>query len=383
MKIFRSAIYHSPERDRLISFEDGGLAVENGRIAACGGYAEVHAAHPEAEAIDMRDGCILPGLIDTHTHFPQARILGGLGYSLLDWLERIALPEEARMADMPYAHAVADEFTEALAAQGTTAALVFGAHFADATAALFESAARKGLRIVSGLVLSDRYLRSDLLQTPDRAYCESRRLIETIRPHRRLGYAVIPRFALSASEEMLDVCRALLRENPEALFTTHLNENADEVREVARQFPESADYLEVYERSELISHRSVLAHNVQVTDDQLSRLARYGAAVAHCPCSNAALGSGMFPMERHLRHRVRFALGTDVGAGAGFSILREAMHAHLFQRVAPDPGIIDPSEMLYLATKAGAEALNISHRIGDFTPGKDADFVWGKHTQLT
>ena len=99
---------------------------------------------------DLRGGYLIPGLIDTHIHFPQLRVLGGLGSDLLDWLEYVALPEEARMSDVAYACDMARRFVRALASHGTTTALVFGAHFKAATAALFRAAERSGLRIVSG-----------------------------------------------------------------------------------------------------------------------------------------------------------------------------------------------------------------------------------------
>jgi guanine deaminase len=379
--IFRSSIFHTPASafttpDALVALEDGALAVESGKIVACDEFGIVRASYPGAPVRDLRDGCILPGFIDTHIHFPQVRVIGGLGYSLLDWLEQLTLPEEAKFADIIYARAVADEFVRSLAAHGTTTALVFGAHFAGATAALFEASAEKGLRVVSGLVLSDRLLRSDLLQTPEDAYRDSRQLIESIRGNPRLGYAIIPRFALSVSVPMLEVCGALLQENPNLLFTTHINENNREIEEVSQQFRWAADYLAVYEKFGLISRRSVLAHNVHTTDSQLKRLAESGASVAHCPCSNAALGSGIFPLRRHIESKVRVALGTDVGGGTGFGMLKEALHAYLLQRVGPDPMTLTAAQMLYLATRAGAEAMNLTDRIGDFTPGKSADFVY-------
>jgi guanine deaminase len=212
------------------------------------------------------------------------------------------------------------------------------------------------------------------LQAPEAAYRDSRQLIESIRGKRRLGYAVIPRFALSASEPMLEVCRALLEENSELLFTTHINENIREIEEVSRQFPWAADYLAVYEKFGLISARSVLAHDVHTTDSQLQRLSESGASVAHCPCSNAALG--IFPLLRHNERGVRVALGTDVGGGIGFGMLKEALQAYLLQRVGPDPMTLTAAQMLYLATRAGAEAMNLADSIGDFTPGKSADFVY-------
>jgi guanine deaminase len=141
-------------------------------------------------------------------------------------------------------------------------------------------------------------------------------------------------------------------------------------------FPWADDYLAVYERFGLIGPRSVLAHNIHASESELQRLASSPATIAHCPCSNAALGSGIFPMRRHIEANVRFALGTDVGGGIGFGMLKEALQAHLMQRVAPEPLTLSPAQMLYLATRAGAEALGIEDETGDFETGKAADFVY-------
>jgi guanine deaminase len=174
---------------------------------------------------------------------------------------------------------------------------------------------------------------------------------------------------------MLEVCESLLADHPDARFTTHINETAEEVRQVGRLFPWAKDYLAVYERYGLAGNRSVLAHNIHTGDDELSRLQGHRAAIAHCPSSNAALGSGVFPMARHVAHRVRFALGTDVGGGTGFGMMKEALAAYLMQRLAPSPLVLVPAAMLFLATRAGAEALAIENETGDFGVGKSADFV--------
>ena len=383
VEILRAAVFHTPKNtfehpDSLFAITDGALAIQAGRIAACGDYIAVRAQFPDAVVRDLRGGCIVPGLIDTHVHFPQIRITGGLGHSLLGWLEALALPEEARLADPSYARVVAREFVNGLVSHGTTTALVFGAHFAEATAELFEAAQHRGLRVTSGLVISDRMLRPDLHQTADSAFRACKTLIEQFHGRARLRYAVTPRFALSTSEAMLEVCQTLLREDPSLTFTTHINENPDEIAQVAKLFPGSADYLAVYEKYDLIGRRSVLAHNVHAPDDQLKRLAVQQATVAHCPCSNAALGSGIFPMRRHLDAQVRFALGTDIGGGTGFGILKEALQSYLMQRVASEPLTLTPGQMLYLATRAGAEALSLENETGDFTIGKAADLVYLK-----
>ncbi|MEO8027147.1 MAG: guanine deaminase, partial [Bryobacteraceae bacterium] len=295
---------------------------------------------------------------------------------LLDWLRQRALPEEARMADSAYAGAVAAEFLRSLAENGTTTALVFGAHFRPAMEVFFEAAAKSGLRIATGLVLSDRGLLPELLQSPEAAYTDSSELIRRFHGTGRLTYAVTPRFALSTSEAMLAVCGTLLREHPGVLFQTHMNENVREIEEVRQAFPWANDYLAVYEKFALTGARSVLAHNVHPSDSELDRLAASGTSVAHCPCSNGALGSGLFPFRRHLAAGVRVAMGTDVGAGTGYSLWKEGLQAYMVQRLSVDGLALTPVQLLYLSTLAGAEALGMAHETGDLTPGKSADFVY-------
>lgn len=355
---------------------DGGLVVRAGRISACGDFSAMRAAHPEAPVRDLRGGFLIPGLIDTHTHFPQVRIPGSLGRSLLDWLEHCALPEESRMADAAVASETARIFVRELASHGTTTALIFGSHFAAATACLFEAADAAGLRAISGLVLADRSLRPDLHQSPEIAHRESTELIRRFHGCGLLGYAVTPRFALATSEAMLEVCQTLLRENPELAVQTHLNENREEIAAVARAFPWASDYLAVYERFGLAGKRSVMAHDVHTTPSQLERLAASRTSIAHCPSSNAALGSGAFPMRAHLQAGVHCSLGTDVGAGTGFSLLSEGLQAYLTQRLLPDGVMLSAAHLLYLATRAGAIALGLQEETGDFQSGKSADFVY-------
>jgi guanine deaminase len=364
----------NPFRDdrALEAYDDGAVAFEDGRILAIGTFAEVRRDHPDAAVIDHRDAVLLPGLVDTHVHYPQVAVLGAMGLELLEWLERRALPEEAKLADPAHAQRAAREFVTSLAAAGTTTALVFGSHFPGAQEALFAEAERVGLRITSGLVVSDRNLLPELHLTPDEAYEASRALMERWHNRGLLRYAVSPRFSGSCSEPMLEACGALGDDLP---VTTHINENPAEVQKVAELFPWSRDYLETYERFGLVGPTSVLAHDVLVTDDELRRLAAARASIANCPASNAFLGSGSFPMRRHLEHGVRFALGTDVGAGTGFSLLKEALTSYQVQRIRPDGFLLRPEHLLYLVTKAGADALGLGDTVGDLSPGKSADYV--------
>jgi guanine deaminase len=351
---------------------DAGLLVRDGTIEARGGFAELRARHPGEEVVDLRGGLVLPGFVDTHVHFPQVRAIGGLGMPLLDWLSRCALPEEARLADPGYARAVAAEFVSGLVQAGTTTALVFGAHFAPAVDALFAEAARTGLRITSGLVASDRLLRDELHTTPQRAYDEGLDLARRWHGVGTIRYAVIPRFSLSCGDGLLKSCASLLTDVEGSWFTSHVNENVREIAAVAELF-DGSRYLDTYDRHGLIGRRSVLAHNVHPGNAELDLLAHTGTSVAHCPSSNSALGSGLFPLRRHVERGVRVALGTDVGAGTSFSLLREGLQAYFMQALQGYP--LTSAHLLWLATRAGAAALDLPD-VGDLSVGRQFDAVW-------
>jgi guanine deaminase len=376
MTLFRGTFLDTPDNPftggALRVATDAALLVEDGLITARGSYADLRDSHPAERVVDLTGGLVLPGFVDTHVHFPQIRAVGGMGMPLLEWLDRYALPEEARMADDTYASGVANEFVRGLAAAGTTSALVFGAHFASAVDILFTAASRVGLRITSGLVVSDRIIRADLLTTPERAYTESLALAARWHGVGRNRYAVTPRFSLSCTDDLLATCHTILEEIPGALFTSHLNENEAEIATVTELF-DGSDYVSTYDKHGLVDHRSVLAHNVHPTDVELKLLGDSGATIAHCPTSNAVLGSGLFPLTRHLEHGVRVALGSDVGAGTGFSLLKEGLQAYFCQQLMGDRGLaLNSAHLLHLATTAGASALGLDD-VGELSVGKRFD----------
>jgi guanine deaminase len=378
--IYRGRVLDTPEDPfhggRLRVETDAGLHVTpDGRIADRGAYEDVRARHAGEQVCDLTDGLLLPGFVDTHVHFPQARIIGALGMPLLEWLDRCALPEEARLADVGYARQIAGEFVAGLIDAGTTTALVFGAHFAQAVDLLFETAAAVGLRVTSGLVVSDRLLPPELCTTAERAYDEGLALATRWHENGRSRYAVTPRFSLSCTDELLASCSALHAAVPGSWITSHLNENIAEIERVRELFGRS--YVDSYDNHRLVGPRSVFAHNVHPEHAELERLGEAQAAVAHCPTSNAALGSGLFPMDRHLVHGVRIALGCDVGAGTGYSLFKEGLQAYFAQHLRGADGVpLSASHLLYLATAAGAAALGLEDQVGDLSVGKCFDALW-------
>ena len=383
MFICRARVFDTPADPfvggTLRSDSDTALVVDDGLIIARTDFASAVADHPEAEVLDMRAGVLIPGLIDTHVHYPQVRAIGYLGKPLLDWLDHCALPEETKLSDEAYASAVASEFLTGLTSAGTTSAMVFGSHFASAVDILFSQAAEVGLRITSGLVTSDMNLPEALRTTPERSAAESQDLIDRWHGEGRLRYAITPRFSFSASQELLASGGQLLADNPDVWVTSHLNENHDEIAGVAKLFPESLDYLDTYDRAGLLNRRTILAHNVHPSDRELARMAEVGAVSAHCPTSNSTLASGFFPLRRHIEAGVRVALGTDVGAGTGFSLLKEGVQAYFMQQLDPSGGLpLSSAHLLHLATTAGAEALELGDQVGDLSVGKRFDAAYIK-----
>ena len=379
MVIYRARVFDTPDNPftggRLRSASDVALVVDDGLITSRTTFDAARTAHPEAEVVDLRDGVLIPGLVDTHVHLPQVRAIGHLGRPLLDWLDQCALPEEAKLGDPAYAKAVAGEFLTGLISAGTTSAMVFGSHFASAMDIFFSAADESGLRITSGLVTGDRNLPDALLTDVERSTEENQALIDRWHGKGRLRYAVTPRFSFSAGPELLAAGGRLVEENPGIWVTSHLNENVDEVAGVAQIHPEARDYLDTYDRAGLVGRRTVLAHNVHPQDRELERMAEAGSVAAHCPTSNSALASGFFPLRRHIEAGVRVALGTDVGAGTGFNLLKEGVQSYFMQQLDPAGGVaLNSAHLLHLATAAGAEALELDE-VGVLSEGKRFDAV--------
>jgi guanine deaminase len=325
------------------------------------------------EVTDYRGRLIVPGFIDCHVHFPQLDIVGSFGAQLLDWLKQYAYPAETRFADSDHAREVAAAFIDELLRNGTTTALVFGTVHPHSADAIFEAAEAKGMRLIAGKVLMDSNCPDELRDDPESAYADSKALIERWHGKGRLGYAITPRFALTSSEAQLEAAGRLAGEYPEVWVHTHLAENHEEVEEIARQFPDSRSYLDVYDRFGLLRERSVFAHCLHMDDTDRALMARKGGAAAFCPTSNLFLGSGLFRLGAMRAAGIRCGLGTDVGGGTSLSLLRTASEAykvlHLQDQALP------AMQALYLATLGAAETLDLDQQIGNFKPGKEADFV--------
>ncbi|MBN2700068.1 MAG: guanine deaminase, partial [Methylothermaceae bacterium] len=249
---------------------------------------------------------------------------------------------------------------------------VFGSQFLDATEALFEAAGRGGVRLIAGVTVMDRDGPEELLTDPETVYRSSEAFIRRYAGHQRLHYALTPRFALTSSVELMEALGALKKRYPQVYLQTHINETREEIAAVARDFPLASHYLDVYDRFGLLGDKTILAHNIHPGEMELARLAESGCGICHCPSSNLFLGSGLFPLERHLEHGVPLAMGTDIGAGLNFSVWGELAEAHKVQRLRSVS--LDAGRLLYWVTLGAARALGLDREIGNFEAGKWADF---------
>ena len=355
-------------------YEDGLLVIDGGNIVDAGHAKTLLGSLPaDLEITDYSGKLIVPGFIDCHVHFPQLDIIGSYGAQLLDWLNQYAYPVEAKFADPDYAREVANAFVDELLRNGTTTALVFGTVHAHSADAIFSAAEARDMRLIAGKVLMDSNCPEELRDTPDSGYADSKALIERWHGKGRLGYAITPRFALTSSPEQLAAAGKLAKEFPDVWIHTHLAENMDEVEEIAKQFPDSRSYLDVYDQHNLLRERAVFAHCLHMDDQDRANMATKGGAAAFCPTSNLFLGSGLFDLPAMREAGIRCGLGTDVGGGTSLSLLRTASEAykvlHLQEHALP------ATRALYLATLGAAEALYLEDKIGNFAKGKEADFV--------
>lgn len=378
LQAFRGSFLHclanpKDSGDDSVEFlEDGILLVEDGLVVSLTDTTKTKLP-ADCELQDMSGKLFVPGFVDTHVHYPQVDVIASHGTQLLEWLETYTFPAEQKFEDSETASDTAQFFLDELMRNGTTTALVFGTVHKASVDAFFTEAQARQLRMICGKVMMDRNAPEALCDTPELSYSESRELIEQWHNKDRLGYAVTPRFAPTSSDEQLRMAGKLLSEYPDVHMHTHLSENAAECDWVASLFPNQQDYLSVYEHFGLVRKRSVFAHSIHLSHSEWSRLGKAEASVAHCPTSNLFIGSGLFDLRAAHKANVPVGLGTDIGGGDSFSLLRTINEAYKIQQLQGFS--LNPLQAFYMATLGGAVALDIDQHIGNFEPGKEADFV--------
>lgn len=355
-------------------FEDGLMVIEDGIVKQIGKSKDLEGNLSETtQLIDYSGKLILPGFIDTHIHYPQTDIIASYGKQLLDWLSDYTFPREGMFSDPDYASEVADFFLEELLRNGTTTAQMMCTVHKQSADIIFQKADQKNLRMISGKMMMDREAPDFLVDDPQSSFDDSLELAEKWHGHNRLLYAVTPRFALTSTPEQLKKAEELLEKDNSLYFHTHLSENRDEIAMVAKLFPEAKNYLDVYDQFSLITERSTFAHSIHLSDGEFALLAKSKAAVSFCPSSNLFIGSGLFDLEKIDQSGINVGIGSDVGGGTSFSMLKTLSDAYKVLQLKGQN--LTAFHAFYLATLGGAKSLQLDDKIGNLLPGKEADFI--------
>jgi guanine deaminase len=367
--------FYVADNESVRYISDGLLVLSDGKIKAFGAYETVRSEHPTLDITPYPGKLITPGLIDLHIHCPQTEMIAAYGEQLLEWLDKYTFPTEAKFADETYARTITKFFLDELLRNGTTTAVVLTTIFSSSVEVFFTESQRRNLRMIAGQVLMSRNAPDFLIKDPEVAYAEVKQQIQTWHGTGRQLYAITPRFAITSTDAELLLAGQLKAEFPDVYVHTHLSENLKEVEFTAQLFPNSSDYLNVYEQFGLVGDRSIFAHCVQLDDSAFARLSRAGAAIAYCPTSNLFLGSGLFKLHqaKSVDLPVKVGLATDVGAGTSFSQLQTMGDAYKIAQLQGQS--LSAFRAFYLATLGAARALSLDHCLGNFGVGKEADFI--------
>ncbi|MBF0313068.1 MAG: guanine deaminase [Oligoflexia bacterium] len=383
MKAYRATIIDfakNPQNDHSTPryFEDGVLIVNRkGLIHKLGAYKDKELQRElRSQKIPLttyKNKIIMPGLIDVHLHFPQTEIIASYGEQLLTWLERYTFPTEGKFKNRKYGDVMAKIFFKELLRNGTTTAAIYGTVHPDSVEAMFSEAARLNMRVLGGKVLMDRHAPDFLTDTPKRAYEESKRLIKKWHGHKRLSYAVTPRFAPTSTPEQLEMTAKLMQENPDVYLQTHLSENLSEIEWVKALFPSHKNYFDVYKAYGLVGRKCLFGHAIHLSEGEWQAMRASDSVIAFCPTSNLFLGSGLFKLRTAQAHQLRVGVATDVGGGTSFSMIKTLSDAYKVIQLQGEN--LSALEGFYLATLGGARALGLDNYIGNFDEGQEADFI--------
>lgn len=336
---------------------------------------------------------------DTHLHAPQYPNVGIFGKStLLDWLETYTFPMEASLSDLAKARRVYTRCVRRTLSHGTTTAAYYATIDVASTNLLADLCLQLGQRAFVGRVCMDRLGPSYYVdESPEAALALTERSIEHIRSidptYALVSPILTPRFAPACTPETLTRLGDLQRATGLPL-QTHISENVDEISLVRAMFPGSESYAGVYDAHGLLTPRTILAHAVHLTDGEADLIAARGSKVSHCPCSNSALTSGEARVRWMLGKGIGVGLGTDVSGGYSPSILEAARLAGMVSRhlAMPRPkgrraeeeegedekgererARLSVEEVLYLATRGGADVVGLPDRVGAFEVGMEFD----------
>ncbi len=370
--------------DQRREIPDGGVFVRDNVIEAVGPTADL----PDSadQVLDLVGHVVLPGLVNTHHHFYQSLtrvIAGGQNKELFGWLKELYPIWAGLSAEAVYVSAKLAA-AELILSGCTTSSDHLYIFPNDVTLDdEIRGVQALGLRFHAtrgsmSLGESKGGLPPDsVVEDEDDILTDSRRVIEQYHDNDRyamLRIGLAPCSPFSVTQDLMRTSAELARSYPGVRLHTHLAETKPDVEYSLAQFGlKPGDYAEdVGWVGEDVWH----AHCVQLTDEAIQKFGRTGTGVAHCPCSNARLASGIARIRRMLDVNVPIGMGVDGSASNDSGhLLNEVRTALLMQRaLTTDPEVLTAREALELATLGGAKVLGRDD-IGALKPGMAADLV--------
>lgn len=361
------------ENSQYVFLEDGVLMVDSGKITAVGSYVDLKNKLTDVKLVEYKNKIITPGFIDTHQHATQSEIVAAYGEKLLEWLEGYVFPGEAAYKDPLVARKKFNFFLDQLIKNGTTTAVSYGSLFYEANDIFFEELNKRKMRFVTGNGMIDINAPDYYKLTTQENYDIAQKLIKKWNNKDRLSFCISPRFALSCSEKLLELCGALKKEHPDLYIQTHLDESLAEIEDVKKLYPWSKNYMDVYDHFGLVTDKTVFGHCIHLQDAELELFKKSGAIMSTCPLSNNFLGSGLFNFCKAEKYTDKITMGTDWGAGDSLSMF--AVMDDTYKVAMLNSCKIPSMFRWYMATLGAAKALQLDDRIGNFAPGKEADFI--------
>ena len=356
----------------------GDVLVRDTSIVEVGDGPEIARARrgsPVTRVVDAEGCAVIPGFVQAHVHLCQT-IFRGMAddMPLLEWLKRRIWPLEAAH-DADSLAASAELGLAEMMLAGTTTILDMGTvHDYDA---VFAACERSGIRAVGGKAMMDAGagVPKRLRESTQESLAESDRLAETWqgKADGRLGYAYAPRFILSCTESLVRGAAERARANG-ALLHTHAAEHEGE-RAAVREALGDED-VAVLAKWGVSGPNTIIAHGVQLTDDEARAFAAAKTRVVHCPSANLKLGSGIARIAELDALGVPLALGAD-GAPCNNNMdpWTELRHAALLAKIRTGVTTLDAPRAFRLATIDGARALGLGDITGSIEPGKRADLA--------
>ena len=377
MFALKGTICYSKNQHELIFMENSYAVCENGICA--GVFSQLPEEYKNIPVEDMGERLIIPGFTDLHLHAPQYAYRGtGMDLELLDWLNTITFPQEARYADLSYARKAYSIFVDDLKHSFTTRACIFATLHRPATELLMDMLEESGLTTMVGKVNMDRNGAPKLQEESAQASAQdTRQWLEDIKGRYDHTYPILtPRFTPSCTDELMTELGKIQKEY-QIPIQSHLSENFGEIAWVKELCPTSRFYGDAYNMFGLFggSCPTIMAHCVHSTDEEIQLIKDQGVYIAHCPESNTDIASGIAPIRRYLDMNLHVGLGTDVAGGFSLSMFRAIADAIqvsklrwrlMDQTQAP----VTLEEAFYMATIGGGSFFG---KVGSFEKGYEFD----------